>query len=184
MITNKEHILSCLEAEIWGNKNPMIKHRTISTFLKARGKGSLNALYLIRIGQYFFHCHSGFLRKIVCKFLRNRLITQYGIYLNWETYIGKGLELPHPNGIVIGKTSVIGENCRILQQVTIGSARKGDYLLNKQPHLGNNILLGAGSKILGSITLKDNTVVGANAVLLTDTVESGVYVGVPARIVK
>jgi serine O-acetyltransferase len=95
-----------------------------------------------------------------------------------ETVIGKGLKLMHPDGIVILKGSVIGEYCSIFQQVTIGTGEKPGA-----PILKDHVVLFAGAKVLGPVTLGRYVHVGANAVVLQDVAERCTAVGVPARVI-
>lgn len=92
--------------------------------------------------------------------------------------IGGGLLLPHPNGVVIHPHAVIGPNCLLFQQVTIGAIDPGI------PTLGGHIDVGAGAKILGAVTVGDHALIGANAVVLTDVPAGAVAAGIPARIVR
>jgi serine O-acetyltransferase len=89
--------------------------------------------------------------------------------------IGGGLMLPHPNGIVIHPGAVIGPNCLILQQVTIGTRNEGE-----PPVLGGHVDVGAGAKILGSLRIGAHAVIGANAVVLKNVPEGAMAVGVAA----
>jgi serine O-acetyltransferase len=89
--------------------------------------------------------------------------------------IGGGLLMPHPNGIVIHPDAVVGPNCLIFQQVTLGS-RGADGA----PCLGGHVDVGAGAKLLGGITVGDHCVVGANAVLMQSMPVKHIAVGVPA----
>jgi serine O-acetyltransferase len=93
--------------------------------------------------------------------------------------LGGGLMLPHPNGVVFHRDVVIGVNCMIMQQVTIGQVAEGGV-----PRLGNHVYVGAGAKILGPITIGDGAKIGANAVVLNDVPPFSTAVGVPARIVS
>lgn len=92
--------------------------------------------------------------------------------------IGGGLLLPHPNGVVIHSDAIIGNNCMIMQQVTIGQLATAGA-----PKIGNAVYIGAGAKVLGSICLGDYAAIGANAVVLIDVPSSCTAVGVPARLV-
>jgi serine O-acetyltransferase len=92
--------------------------------------------------------------------------------------IGGGLLLPHPNGIVIHPDAVIGPNCLLFQQVTVGSIDPG------VPTLGGHVDVGAGAKILGAVTVGDHALIGANAVVLDDVPPGAVAVGIPARLAK
>jgi serine O-acetyltransferase len=91
--------------------------------------------------------------------------------------IGGGLLIPHPNGIVIHPDAVIGPNCLIFQQGTIGT-RDGAGV----PAIGGHVDIGAGARILGAIRIGDHARIGANAVVLTDVPAGAVALGVPARI--
>lgn len=118
--------------------------------------------------------------KLVKKYFMRRLIVKYGIFLGNNTKIGLGLKIPHPNGIIFGEFSIIGENATIFQQVTIGLKNPMIDNDNMYPKIGNNCILGAGAKILGNINIGDYTIIGANSVVIADTV-GGTYVGVPGK---
>lgn len=94
-----------------------------------------------------------------------------------NTRIGGGLLLPHPNGIVIHPSVVIGPNCLIFQQVTLGMAHGG------VPTLGGHVDIGAGAKVIGQVRLADHSKIGANAVVTIDVPEGATAVGIPARLV-
>lgn len=96
-----------------------------------------------------------------------------------EAKLGGGLMLPHPNGLVFHRDVVIGVNCMIMQQVTIGQLATGGV-----PRLGNNVYVGAGAKLLGPITIGDNASIGANAVVLADVPPNSTAVGIPARVIR
>jgi serine O-acetyltransferase len=109
--------------------------------------------------------------------LRHRfwsVVTGADIPLN--SRLGGGLLLPHPNGIVIHPSAVVGPNCLIFQQVTLGEASGG------VPTIGGHVDIGAGAKILGSVTVCDHARIGANAVVIQDVPQSRTAVGIPARI--
>jgi serine O-acetyltransferase len=94
-----------------------------------------------------------------------------------NTKLGKRLRLPHPTGVVIHGDVVIGDDCMIMQQVTIGQVARG-----KPPIIGNDVYIGAGAKVLGEIKVGDRARVGANAVVLGDVPAGTTAVGVPARL--
>lgn len=141
------------------------------------------ALYFIFRMQYLFSKKDRISRLLASRY-QMKLVTEFGIHIGRDSVIGKGLMLPHPTGIVIGNKSIIGDNCRIFQGVTIGGARIGDSFDGTQPTIGKNVTLFSGAKVLGGIRVSDYTEVGANSVLLCDTIKGGVYVGIPARLVK
>lgn len=103
------------------------------------------------------------------------IVTGADIPVNCQ--IGGGLMLPHPNGVVIAPDAIIGKNCIIFQQVTIGTI-DGGY-----PTLGDNILVGAGAKILGPVTIGTGASIGANAVVICDVPAGCTAVGIPARVI-
>ena len=105
------------------------------------------------------------------------VVTGADIPLNCN--IGGGFLLPHPTGVVILPESVIGPNCLVFQQVTIGvgGTKPG------APVVGGNVYFGAGAKVLGGVRIDDHARIGANAVVLQDVPRGATAVGVPARIV-
>ena len=96
--------------------------------------------------------------------------------------LGHGILIDHGSGVVIGETAVVGDNCTIYQGVTLGGVgtRKG----KRHPTLGNNVMVGAGAKILGAFEVGDNCSIAANAVLLKPIEDNVTAAGVPARPVK
>lgn len=122
--------------------------------------------------------------KFLPSYLFRRLEKTYGIYISPKASIGVGLELPHPTGIVIGGGVTIGKNCIIYQQVTFGGARLGDAQRDFYPSIGDNVVLFAGAKILGNISIGSNCIVGANSVVIKDVPEGSTVVGIPGRVIK
>ena len=115
-----------------------------------------------------------------------RLISQSakfltGIEIHPGATIGKGLFIDHGSGVVIGETTIIGDNCTIYQGVTLGGT--GKETGKRHPTLGNNVMVGSGAKLLGSFTVGDNSKIAAGAVVLRDVPENCTAVGVPAKIV-
>lgn len=104
------------------------------------------------------------------------VVTGADIPLNCQ--IGGGLLMPHPNGIVVHPAAVIGPNCLIFQQVTIGHRGAG------VPAIGGHVDIGAGAKVLGPVTIGDHAVIGANAVVLTDVPAGAAAVGIPAKLIS
>ena len=105
-----------------------------------------------------------------------------GIEIHPGATIGRGLFIDHGMGIVIGETTEIGDNCTLYQGVTLGGT--GKDVGKRHPTIGNNVLVGAGAKVLGPIEIKDNCKVAANAVVLKDISENSTAVGIPARVVR
>lgn len=105
-----------------------------------------------------------------------------GIEIHPGATIGKGLFIDHGSGVVIGETAEIGDNCTLYQGVTLGGT--GKDVGKRHPTLGNNVMVGAGAKILGPFKVGDNAKIAANAVVLTEVPADSTAVGIPARIVK
>lgn len=105
-----------------------------------------------------------------------------GIEIHPAATIGKGLMIDHGMGVVIGETAEIGDNCTIYQGVTLGGT--GKDVGKRHPTLGNNVLVGAGAKVLGPLTIGDNTKIAANAVVLADIGDNSTAVGIPAKVVR
>ena len=122
-------------------------------------------------------CFSAALKKIA--HVRQRfwsVITHSDIGLGAN--LGDGINLPHPNGVIIHEKTVIGCNTMIMQQVTIGITDKGG-----PPDIGADVYIGAGAKVLGNVSIGDGARIGANAVVLCDVPARSTAVGVPAKIV-
>ena len=109
-----------------------------------------------------------------------RIIT--GIEIHPKAQIGNRFFIDHGEGVVIGETTIIGNDVLIYQQVTLGGT--GNEHGKRHPTIGNNVIIGAGAKILGNITIGDNTRVGAGSVVVDDVPEHCTVVGVPGRIVQ
>lgn len=108
---------------------------------------------------------------------RNR----YGIEIHPGATIGRRLTIDHGMGIVIGETAIIGNDCKIFHGVTLGGT--GKETGKRHPTIGNNVMIGASSTILGSVTIGDNVKIGAGAVVLNDVPANTTAVGIPVRIV-
>lgn len=116
-----------------------------------------------------------------------RLISQIarfltGIEIHPGATIGKGLFIDHGMGVVIGETSIVGNNVTLFQGVTLGGT--GKETGKRHPTIGNNVVIGAGAKVLGNITIGDNSYIGANAVVLKDVPVNATVVGVPGHVTK
>lgn len=104
----------------------------------------------------------------------------HGIYIGANVKLGHSFVIEHFGCVIIHSETRIGDNVRLRQGVTIGN--KSDQTPNDVPVLGNGVDVGAGAKILGPITLGDNSVVGANAVVIRDVPAGAIAVGIPAQI--
>jgi len=109
----------------------------------------------------------------------NRWLT--GIEIHPGAQIGEGLFIDHGMGLVIGETAVIGDDCQLMQDVTLGgtSTRRE----KRHPTLGNNVTVGAGAKVIGAITIGDHARIGAGSVVVTNVPAYATVVGVPGKVV-
>lgn len=105
-----------------------------------------------------------------------------GIEIHPGAQIGKNFFIDHGMGVVIGETAIIGDDVLLYQGVTLGGT--GKETGKRHPTLGNNVVVGTGAKILGNITIGDNSYIGANAVVIKDVPSNSTVVGIPGRITK
>lgn len=138
----------------------------------------LHALISHRIAHFFHKRRCFFLARLISQL--NKFFT--GVEIHPGAQIGRGLFIDHGEGVVIGETSIIGHNCTIYQGVTLGGT--GKETGKRHPTIGNNVMIGAGAKVLGPFAVGDNSKIAANAVVLDEVPPNSTAVGVPARIVK
>ncbi len=105
-----------------------------------------------------------------------------GIEIHPGATIGRGLVIDHGSGVVIGETTEIGDNCTLYQGVTLGGTGKDTG--KRHPTLGNNVMVGAGAKVLGPFRIGDNAKIAAGAVVLEEIPANATAVGIPARVVR
>ena len=133
---------------------------------------------LLRLSEFFYERRLGVLSKLFS--MLNVVI--FGIEVSPRVSIGGGLFLPHTVGTVLG-ASQIGENCTIMQGVTLGASDTDlSFTVSERPVIGSNVLIGAGAKVIGGVTVGDHARIGANAVVLQDVPAYALAVGVPALI--
>lgn len=116
------------------------------------------------------------------RYISQRAARRTGIEIHPGAKIGKGLFIDHGNGVIIGETTIIGDNVTLYQGVTLGGTGKEHG--KRHPTIGNNVMISAGAKILGSFTIGDNSKVGAGSVVLSEVPPNSTVVGVPGRVVK
>ena len=131
-----------------------------------------------RIAHWLYEHKHFFLARWVSQHGRHRT----GIEIHPGATIGKCLFIDHGMGIVFGETTVIGDNCTIYHGVTLGGTGKDTG--KRHPTLGDNVLIGAGAKVLGPVYIGDNVRVGAGSVVLKNLPANATAVGVPAEIVR
>ncbi len=131
----------------------------------------VKALIYYRIAHFFYKIKLKFIAEFIMYIVRVR----FTIDIHPGCKIGKRLFIDHGAGVVIGETSIIGDDCTIYQGVSLGGTGKEKG--KRHPTVGNNVMLGAGSKILGNITIGNNAKIGANTVVLSSVPENATVVG-------
>lgn len=120
--------------------------------------------------------------KFIARWISQRTSRKTGIEIHPAAKIGRRLFIDHGTGVVIGETTEIGDNVTIYQGVTLGGT--GKHTGKRHPTIGNNVLIGAGAKVLGPFKVGDNSRIAAGAVVLNEVPPDSTAVGVPARIAK
>jgi len=138
----------------------------------------LHALVFYRVGHFFYKLRLFFIARLISQIARGLT----GIEIHPGAQIGKRFFIDHGMGVVIGETSIIGDDVLLYQGATLGGTglEKG----KRHPTIGNNVVIGGGAKVLGNITIGDNSYIGANAVVIKDVPPNSTVVGVPGRITR
>ncbi|MDN5314487.1 MAG: serine O-acetyltransferase [Clostridiales bacterium] len=129
---------------------------------------------------HFFYRHRRFM---IARWISQTGRFWTGIEIHPGACLGKGLFIDHGSGIVIGETAEVGDDCTIYHGVTLGGTGK-DKGRKRHPTIGDNVLIGAGAKVLGPITIGNCVMVGANSVVLHDVPDEATVVGVPGHVVR
>lgn len=138
----------------------------------------VHAVFAYRISHYFYKKKLFTLARVISQ--AARFLT--GIEIHPGAKIGKNFFIDHGMGVVIGETAEIGDNCLLYQGVTLGGTGKDKG--KRHPTLGDNVMVGAGAKVLGPIKVGSNVKIAANAVVLHDIPSDSTAVGVPAKVVR
>jgi serine O-acetyltransferase len=138
----------------------------------------LHALIYYRMAHFLYKIKLFFLARFLSQVAR--FFT--GIEIHPGAQIGKRFFIDHGLGVVIGETAIIGNDVLLYQGSTLGGT--GIVKGKRHPTIGNNVVIGAGAKVLGNITIGDNSYIGANAVVVKDVPPNSTVVGVPGRITK
>ncbi len=147
-----------------------------STFEVLTTYPGVHALALHRLAHWLWNLDLKWLARFLSQ--TNRFLT--GIEIHPGAKIGRRLFIDHGMGVVIGETAEVGDDCTLYQGVTLGgtSWRKE----KRHPTLGNNVVVGAGAKVLGPLRIGDNSRIGSNSVVIKDVPANATAVGIPARI--
>jgi serine O-acetyltransferase len=138
----------------------------------------LHAILCHRLSHWLWRKRIPFIPRLLSQFCR--LFT--GIEIHPGAAIGKGFFIDHGMGVVIGETSEIGDNVTLFQGVTLGGT--GKERGKRHPTIGNNVVIGAGAKVLGAINIGDHVKIGANSVVLQDVPPYSTVVGIPGRVIR
>ncbi len=161
------------EIKIIRERDPAI-HSAMEVFLYPSFKVMIHyrlAHRLYQRGHYFW-----------ARYISQRAVRKTGIEIHPGAKIGKGLFIDHGNGVIIGETTIIGDNVTLYQGVTLGGTGKEHG--KRHPTVGNNVMISAGAKVLGSFTIGDNSKIGAGSVVLSEVPPNSTVVGVPGRVVR
>lgn len=175
IISANPHILDAMVSDICAHKerDPACdKYSTPLLYFKG-----FNALAAHRIS------HALWLddRKYLALYLQNQMSQRFGVDIHPGASLGYGIMIDHATGLVIGETSVLGNNISILHSVTLGGigCEKGD----RHPKISDDVLISVGAKILGSVTIGEGAKIAAGSVVLADVPAQATVAGVPARVV-
>lgn len=161
------------EIRIIRERDPAI-HSSMEVFLYPSFKVMLHyrvAHKLYLSGHYF-----------LARWVSQRGVRKTGIEIHPGAKIGSGFFIDHGNGVIIGETTVIGNNVTLYQGVTLGGTGKEQG--KRHPTIGDNVMISAGAKVLGSFTIGENSKIGAGSVVLSPVPPNSTVVGVPGRVVR
>lgn len=136
---------------------------------------TVHAMIAYRVSHFLYSKKIFFLARLISQL--SRFFT--GIEIHPGAKIGKGLVIDHGMGVVIGETAEIGNDVLLYHGVTLGGTGKDKG--KRHPTVGNNVVIGAGAKVLGPIYIGDNSKIGANSVVLKNVPEGATAVGIPAK---
>ena len=168
--------LSCIREDVRATKerDPAARSSAEVVLLYS----GVHAMMAYRVAHQLHEKKHYFLARAISQLARHKT----GIEIHPGAKIGKGFMIDHGMGVVIGETAEIGDNCTIYQGVTLGGT--GKDVGKRHPTMGNNVMVGAGAKVLGPFRIGDNTKIAANAVVLEAIPDNCTAVGIPARVVK
>ncbi|MBQ8878630.1 MAG: serine O-acetyltransferase, partial [Lachnospiraceae bacterium] len=137
-----------------------------------------------KVMMHYRVAHKLYLKKhyFLARYVSQRGVRKTGIEIHPGAQIGKGLFIDHGNGVIIGETTIIGNNVTLYQGVTLGG--NGKEHGKRHPTIGDNVMISAGAKVLGSFTVGENSKIGAGSVVITEVPPNSTVVGVPGRVVK
>ena len=138
----------------------------------------LHAMFAYRVAHKLYKSNHFFAARMVSQIARGTT----GIEIHPGATIGSGLFIDHGMGVVIGETTEIGNNCTLYQGVTLGGTGKDTG--KRHPTLGDNVLVGAGARVLGPVNIGNGAKIASGAVVLRDVPDNSTAVGIPAKVVR
>ncbi|MCR5527529.1 MAG: serine O-acetyltransferase [Lachnospiraceae bacterium] len=167
----KDYIVE--ETQVIKERDPAI-HCDCEVFLYA----SFWAVLWYRIAHRFYLRRHYFIARLISQYARKST----GIEIHPGARIGKGFFIDHGAGVIIGETTIIGNNVTLFQGVTLGGT--GKEVGKRHPTIEDNVMISTGAKVLGSFTVGENSKIGAGSVVLNEVPPNCTVVGVPGKIVK
>lgn len=161
-------------AKAYKEKDPAVRSIFEVFFLYS----GFHAMGFYRIAHFFYNIKLYFIARLISQL--GRMFTQIEIHPGAK--IGRRFVIDHGSAVVIGETSVVGDDCLIYHGVTLGA--KCFVPGDRHPKLGNNVVVGAGAQLIGNIKIGDNVSIGANAVVVKDVPADDVVAGIPAKSIK
>jgi serine O-acetyltransferase len=149
-------------------------HRAVEPLLYFKGYQAIQT-------HRFAHAMHKVGRRDFALYLQSRSSQVFQVDINPAVVMGRGIMLDHGTGLVIGETAVVGDNCSLLQNVTLGGTGKSDE--DRHPKIGNGVLIGAGATVLGNIKVGDCSRIGAGSVVLKEIPPRVTVAGVPAKVI-
>ena len=138
----------------------------------------LHAMFAYRVAHKLYKSEHYFAARMISQIARGAT----GIEIHPGATIGSGLFIDHGMGVVIGETTEIGDNCTLYQGVTLGGTGKDTG--KRHPTLGDNVLVGAGARVLGPVNIGNGAKIASGAVVLKDVPDNSTAVGIPAKVVR
>ena len=140
----------------------------------------VHAMFFYRITHFLWNIKF----KFTARFLSQLARFLTGIEIHPGATIGKRLFIDHGMGVVIGETTIIGDDCTLYQGVTLGGVGTGNHTTKRHPTLLNNVMISAGAKVIGNVTIGNNSIIGASSVVLKSVPDNCTVIGIPGRIVR
>jgi len=191
-VKNQKHCRNCIHAHrlIENDYHPIQHLKNDIALIKERDPAArstaevlllysgLHAMFAYRIAHRLYLSEHYFTARMISQIARRTT----GIEIHPGATIGSGLFIDHGMGVVIGETTEIGNNCTLYQGVTLGGT--GKDIGKRHPTLGDNVLVGAGARVLGPINIGNGAKIASGAVVLKDVPDNSTAVGIPAKIVR